>query len=98
MQSNQLTRREFITLLSGAAAWPLAAHAQQGERVRLIAFLTGSTESDPNVRTWISALGGGLEPLGWKDGLNVRFERRFAAGDTARVQKLAKELVQLNPD
>ena len=99
MQSNQLRRREFITLLGGAAAaWPLAANAQQGERVRLIAFLTGSTESDPNVHTWISALGGGLEPLGWKEGRNVRFERRFAAGDTARVQKLAKELVQLNPD
>jgi putative tryptophan/tyrosine transport system substrate-binding protein len=94
-----MKRREFITLLGGAvAAWPIAVHAQQGERVPLIAFLLGSTESDPNVQTWISALGGGLEALGWKDGRNVRFEHRFAAGDTARGQKFAKELVQLNPD
>jgi putative ABC transport system substrate-binding protein len=94
-----IRRREFITLLGGAAVtWPVAAKAQQAERVRLIGFLSGSTERDPNVHTWISALGRGLESLGWKDGRNVRFERRFAAGDTARIQKLAKELVQLNPD
>jgi ABC transporter substrate binding protein len=95
---SNMRRREFVAMLGGAAAaWPVVAWGQQGGRVRLIAFLTGSTESDPNVHTWISALGSGLEPLGWKDGLNVRFERRFAAGDAARAQKLAKEMVQLNP-
>jgi putative ABC transport system substrate-binding protein len=93
-----MKRREFITLLGGAAAaWPLAAGAQQGELVRRVAILSGGA-NDAHIRSWVSAFVDGLDGLGWKDGRNVHFERRYAAGDVIRGQFLAKELVQLNPD
>jgi putative ABC transport system substrate-binding protein len=75
MQFDQLKRREFITLLgSTAAAWPLAARAQQGERVRRIGVLIASTADDPEAQARIAAFAGALSQLGWIDGRNVRID------------------------
>jgi ABC-type uncharacterized transport system substrate-binding protein len=92
-------RRDFITLLGGAAAtWPLAARAQQGERVRRIGVLTADTEDDPQTKARLAAFRQGLERLGWSEGRNVRIDYRFAADHPDRYQPLAKELVSLQPD
>jgi putative ABC transport system substrate-binding protein len=91
-------RREFITLLGSAAAWPLAAQAQQGDRVRLIAvFLPGG---DENVnKSAISAFTQALAGLGWTDGRNVRIDVHWVSGDDVnRIRSLAQELVGLQPD
>ena len=74
-----MRRREFITLLGGAAAWPLAARAQQGDRVRRIGVLMGGDENDPVRKTRLSALTQALADLGWTDGRNVRMDLRGAA-------------------
>jgi putative ABC transport system substrate-binding protein len=70
----EIRRREFITLLGGAAAWPLAAWAQQGNRVRRIGVLIGSDENDPVNKTYVSAFTQALTELGWTDGRNVRID------------------------
>jgi hypothetical protein len=76
-----IMRRDFITLLGGvAAAWPLAAGAQQRERMRRIGVLTTLGENDPVVQTRIAALARGLRDLGWTEGRNFRIERRDIAG------------------
>jgi putative tryptophan/tyrosine transport system substrate-binding protein len=94
-----LQRRDFITLLgSAAAAWPLAARAQQGERVRQIGILMGWSEGDPEYRVRVDAIVQGLAQLGWVEGRNVRFDVRWTNGDVGRAQALAKELVALQPD
>jgi len=94
-----MRRREFITLLGGAAAtWPLAARAQKPERVRLIGVLMGFEQSDPDARYWLSAFQGSLANLGWTEGNNLRVELRWATSDTDRHRVLAKELVDLRPD
>src|SRR6516162_366801 len=93
-----IRRRDFITLLGGAAAWPLAARAQQGERVRRIGVLMGTDENDPAAKTEVSALTQALAGLGWTDGRNVRMDRRWAGGDTNRIRALAQELVGRQPD
>ena len=93
-----MKRREFITLLGGAAAWPLAASAQQGERVRRIGVLIGFDENDPEVKLRQSAFMQALADLGWNDGRNIRVDLRWAGGDTNRMQALAQELVGLQPD
>jgi putative ABC transport system substrate-binding protein len=94
-----IRRREFITLLGGAAAaWPLAARAQQGERVRRIGVLTGRDENDPVAKTLVSAFTQALALLGWTDGRNVRMDLRWAGGDINRIRALAQELVGLQPD
>src|SRR5215468_2191726 len=94
-----IRRREFITLLSvAAAAWPLAAHAQQGERVRRIGVLVPGDESDPVWKPRLSAFTQSLAGLGWTDGRNVRIDLRFAGGDPNRMRALAQELVGLQPD
>jgi putative ABC transport system substrate-binding protein len=93
-----IPRRDFITLLGGAAAWPLAARAQQGNRVRRIGVLMPQDENDPEGKTRISAFTQGLADLGWTDGRNVRMEPRWGGNDTNRIQALAKELVGLRPD
>ena len=67
-----MNRREFITLLGGAAAWPLAAWAQQGDRVRWIGVLIGLDENDPLAKTYVSAFTQALADLGWTDGRNAR--------------------------
>ena len=91
-------RREFITLLGGAAAWPLAARAQMGERVRQIGVLTGSAADDPDAQTRVAALRQGLQQLGWIEGRNLRIDARWGAGDAAAIRKAATELAALAPD
>jgi putative tryptophan/tyrosine transport system substrate-binding protein len=94
-----MRRREFITLLSGAAtAWPLAARAQQGERVRRLGVLMGVAESDADARKGISILQERLQKLGWKIGDNFRIDYRWGNGNPDRIEGLAKELVDLQPD
>jgi putative ABC transport system substrate-binding protein len=93
-----IRRREFITLLGGAAAWPLAGRAQQSERVRRIGVLMGFDENDPEGKSVVSALTQALADLGWTDGRNVRMDLRWTGGDINRIQALAQELVGLQPD
>ena len=91
-----IRRREFITLLGGAAAWPLAARAQQGDRVRRIGML-GLGDENEQARTYVSAFTQTLAGLGWTDGRNVRMDLRWAGADINRMRALAQELVGLQP-
>jgi putative ABC transport system substrate-binding protein len=92
-------RREFITLLGGAAAaWPLVAHSQQPERVRQIGVFMRLSESDPVTKGYLTALSGGLAPLGWSENRNLQFEKRLTGGDDAATNAAAADLVRLNPD
>jgi putative ABC transport system substrate-binding protein len=94
-----MRRREFITLIGGAAAcWPLAARAQQPERMRRIGALIGFAENDPEQRARNTAFLNRLEELGWKDGRNLRIDYRFSEGDPERMRAHARELVALSPD
>ena len=93
-----MKRRQFITLLGGAAAWPLAARAQQGDRVRRIGVLLGRDENDPLAKSEVSAFMQALADLGWTVGRNVRIDLRWYGDDTNRIQALAQELVGLQPD
>ena len=93
-----IRRRDFITLLGGAAAWPLVARAQQGDRVRRIGVLMPGDENDPLVKTFLSAFAQVLAGLGWTDGLNVRMDLRWGGDDSNRIRALAQELVGLQPD
>jgi putative ABC transport system substrate-binding protein len=92
------TRREFVTLLGGAAAWPLAAHAQQPERMRRIGVLIPYAADDPEGQARIAAFLQGLQQLGWTEGRNVRIDYRWSAGDADRARRYAAELVALAPD
>ena len=94
----KMKRRAFITLLGAAALWPLAARAQQGERMRRIGVLMGWSESDPQFRYWIDTFVEALAKLGWADGRNVQINVRWASGDVGRMRAFAKELVELQPD
>jgi ABC-type uncharacterized transport system substrate-binding protein len=96
--SAAIKRREFITLLGGAAAWPLAARAQQPERMRRIGFLTTGSERDAELQLWIAAFKDGLQRLGWTDGHNVRIEVHWAGADVNRARAYAAELVGSKPD
>jgi ABC-type uncharacterized transport system substrate-binding protein len=99
MQFDQLKRREFITLIgSAAAAWPLAASAQQGERVRRIGVLMDSAADEPEAQARLAALLQGLQEAGWAVGRNVRIDTRWSAGDAARLRRDAAELVALGLD
>ena len=91
-------RRELITLLGGAAAWPLVTRAQQGDRVRRIGVLIGRDENYPVVKASVSAFTQALADLGWTVGRNVRIDLRSAGGDNNRIRALAQELVGLQPD
>jgi putative ABC transport system substrate-binding protein len=94
-----MRRREFIRLFGGAAAaWPLAARAQQPDRVRRIGVLMGYAESDQEAQAWVAAFREGLQKLGWTEGRNIRIDIRWATGDGKAIQRLAKELVALQPD
>src|SRR5215831_8967907 len=91
-----MRRRDFIAGLGGTAAWPLAARAQQGDRVRHIGVLSGAAENDPAVHTFVFTQA--LAELGWTVGGNVRIDVRWAGGDINRMRALAQELVGLQPD
>jgi putative ABC transport system substrate-binding protein len=93
-----MRRREFITLLGSAVAWPLAARGQQGDRVRRIGVLMPGDENDPLYKTLISAFTQSAAGSGWTDGRNVRMELRWGGGDTNRIRALAHELVGQQPD
>src|SRR5262249_28009524 len=96
--SRHTKRREFITLLGGTVAWPLAARAQQSNQVRRIGVLMGPAESDPEAHSEITAFRRALQDLGWTGDRNVRIAYRWSAGDTDRIRTFAKELVALQPD
>jgi putative ABC transport system substrate-binding protein len=94
-------RRQFITLLGGAAAvWPLAARAQQADRVRRLAVMMGgrNADTDPEGRAWFSVFRQGLQDLGWIEGHNFRADYRWPAGDLYRMRVIAKEFIDLQPD
>ena len=93
-----MRRREFITLLGGAASWPLAARAQQPERMRRIGVLTNLVADDPEAQARVGAFLQGLQEFGWAVGRNVRIEYRWGAGDADRTRGYAAELVALAPD
>jgi len=91
-------RREFITLLGGAGAWPLTAGAQQGERVRRIGVLMNLAADDPEAQVRLAAFHQGLQELGWTVGRNLRIDTRWGAGDADRYRRYSTELVALAPD
>jgi putative ABC transport system substrate-binding protein len=94
-----MRRREFIVLLRGAAVtWPLAALAEQPDRVRRIGILMLVGEADPQERAELTAFTRELQRLGWTEGQNVRIDYRWADGDVSRLQALAAQLVELRPD
>jgi putative tryptophan/tyrosine transport system substrate-binding protein len=93
-----MKRREFITLLCGAASWPLAARAQQGEAMRRIGVLMNLTADDPESQRRMTAFVQGLQQLGWTIGRNVRIDARWSAGEPERLRKNAAEIVALAPD
>jgi putative ABC transport system substrate-binding protein len=93
-----IPRREFIMLLGGAAAWPLAVRAQQRERMRRIGVLISVNENDPVAKTQVSAFTQALAGLGWTEGRNVRIDLRRHGGDINQIPALAQELVGLRPD
>jgi putative tryptophan/tyrosine transport system substrate-binding protein len=93
-----IRRREFIAGLGSAAAWPLAARAQPGDRVRRIGVLISLDENDPELKPRISAFTQALADLGWIDGRNMRMDLRWYGGDNNRSRALAQELVGLQPD
>ena len=94
-----MRRREFITLVGGAAsAWPFAARAQQGERVRRIGVLFAASPDFPELQARLSAFVQALQQLGWTDGRNVHIDTRWAAGNPDNVRRYAAELVAVAPD
>jgi putative tryptophan/tyrosine transport system substrate-binding protein len=95
----RMRRRDFITLLGGAAvSWPIRTRAQQGDQTRRIGVLSALAESDPEARAEEAAFRKRLDELGWIDGQNTRVDARWAAGSVQTVQQFAKELIRLNPD
>jgi ABC-type uncharacterized transport system substrate-binding protein len=93
-----MRRREFITLVGGTAAWPLAARAQQPDKMRRIGVLMGYEESDPEAKGFLAGFTQSLAELGWTDGRNLRMDVRWAPGSVERMRTFAKELVELQPD
>jgi putative tryptophan/tyrosine transport system substrate-binding protein len=94
-----VNRREFITLLGGAAAgWPLAARAQQSVRVRRVGVLMPYAENDRDTPPRVMGLRQALQQLGWTQGHNVRLDHRWSASDADSTRKFARELVDLGPD
>src|SRR5580658_1022401 len=93
-----MRRREFIAGLGSAAAWPVVARAQQGDRMRRIGALMALDETDPEAKTQLSAFTQGLAELDWVDGRTVRMDIRWAAGSVDRARMYAKQLVDIQPD
>ena len=92
-----MIRREFITLLGGAAAWPVAARAQQGDRVRRIGALMPGDENVPVYKAYLSAFTQALADLGWTNGRNVRMDLRWYGGDINRIRALRRSWSACNP-
>ena len=95
--ANHIERRKFLATLGGAAAWPLAARAQQGERMRRIGVLMSTGERDPETQLRVGAFREGLQKLGWAEGRNLRIDYRWGAG-SIELATYAAELVALKPD
>src|SRR5215813_12454826 len=93
-----LRRRECITLLGGAATWPLAARAQQSERMRRVVFVHPLAESPPIIQARIAAFRQALERLGWIENRNIRVDDRYYGGDLDRIPTYTTELVRSAPD
>jgi putative ABC transport system substrate-binding protein len=94
-----MRRREFISILGGAAvAWPLAARAQQSERMRRVGVVMGSAESDPAVQALVGALRHELQKLGWVEGRDIRIDVRFASADPNQIRAIAAELLRRTTD
>src|SRR5262252_9965385 len=93
-----MKRREFITLIGCAAAWPLTARAQQGERIRRIGVLVSNAADDPQGRPRVAAFLQGLQQLGWTEGSNVQIDIRWGVADAASAHRYAAEMVALAPD
>src|SRR5262249_41866087 len=98
MQSSRLKRREFITLLGGAVAWPMVARAQPGESMRRIGALIASAADDSVFQARVAAFQQGLAQLGWTDGRNVRLDIRWATTNADDLRRHATELAALAPD
>src|SRR5262249_23604919 len=96
--SRHTRRRAFISLLGGAAAWPLAARAQQPERMRRIGILMPYPKSDAEYQSYVRAFRQELARLGWSEGGNVQFDERWSTGDMDMVRADAANLVELNPN
>lgn len=93
-----MKRRDFITLLCAAAAWPGAGRAQHSEQVRRIVVMLGNAENDPNGKAYSGAIRQGLQELGWSEGRNVRIDYRWAAGSSDRANAYAMEVAAQPPD
>src|SRR5262249_33811130 len=91
-------RRDFIALIGAAAAWPLAARAQQGGGIRRIGVLMAFAESDREAQSWVTAFREELSKLGWTEGGNIEIDTRWATADVESMQRFAKEFVALRPD
>src|SRR5262245_65386591 len=97
--ASYIGRRKFLAALGGAAAaWPLAARAQQGERMRRVGVLLNLAAGDPMGQARVAAFVQGLQAAGWSDGRNVQIDTRWAAADPGNYRKYAAELIALGPD
>jgi len=85
-----MRRREFITLLGGAAAWPIAAYAQQGERMRRASVLMSYVESDTGAQKWAKAFADSLQELGWNNGRNIQLDYRWAGPNPDRREAMQR--------
>src|SRR5262245_61842406 len=99
LRTNPMKRRQFVTPLGGSVAtWPLAAHAEQPERMRRVGVLLNLAADDPEALTRIAAFAQGLADLGWSIGRNLRIDYRWGAGDAERIRREAAELLAAAPD
>ena len=98
MQYGRLKRRSFITLLGGAAAWPLAARGQESVRARRVGVLMNSAATDATYQSYLAAFTEALHQLGWIEGQNLRIDVRWSAGDAALARIYAAQLIGLRPD
>src|SRR5262245_12948318 len=98
MNGRPMRRREFITLIGGAAAWPLAARAEQAERMRRIGILVPASADDPEFQARVGAFLQGLALLGWTIGRNARIDTRWATANAADIRQHAADLAALAPD
>jgi putative tryptophan/tyrosine transport system substrate-binding protein len=91
-------RREFITVLGGATAWPLTARAEKNDGVRRVGVIMGFAENDEVWQAYLASFRQGLQELGWTDGRNIRFDYRFTGDSEERMRAMAEEVVGLTPD